>query len=181
MAYPSSCLRYIEIMVANDDPQTYNMIDSDDDDGGNRSVRAGIGSQEQANPNTVIPNSPPEECSVGLHDIISPKSDGSWGHRSVSIPQQGLGSLRARGVNESSYLRRSDSEVQDVVPPSYSLAITKTQPWRMESMIDQSKFVPFAIRSVLSDSSKVNPQHSKLQVESVIVKVRAMAMTEVMP
>lgn len=175
MAYPSSYLRYVENMVGNDDRQTYTTIDSDDD-GENPSIRAGIGPQEQENPNAVIPISPPEECSIGPHDIISPKSDESWGHRSVSVPQHG--SPRARGVNESSYLTHSDS---DVVPPSYSLAITKTQPWRMESMVDQSKCVPFANTSVLSDNSKVNPQRSKPQVDSVIVKVRTMAMIEVMP
>lgn len=161
MAYPSSCLRCAENMIAIDDRQINTTIDSDDDDGGNRSVRAGTGSQEQENPNTVIPNSPLEECSIGTHDIISPKSDYSWGHRSVSIPQQGLGSPQARGVDKSSYLIHSDSEVQDVVPPSYSLAATKTQPWRMENMVDQSKCVPFTNTSVFSNSSKVNLRRSK--------------------
>lgn len=143
MAYLNSFLRFVDIKLDNDDGQRYTPIDTDDD-GGNRSVRTGRGYQEQENPSVVIPKSPPEECSTG-HDIISPKADGIRAHRSVSVPQQGLGlAPRARAGSESLYLTSSDGEAQDVVPPSDSLAITKAQSQMIERVIDQSKPLPFA-------------------------------------
>lgn len=72
-------------------------------------------------------------------------------------------------------------EKMAVVPPSSSPFITKAQPRKIERVVDQSKRVPFANTPVISDSSKVNPQRSKSQAESVIVKVRGIAMTKVMP
>lgn len=67
------------------------------------------------------------------------------------------------------------------MPPSDSLAITKAQYQKIERVVDQSKRVPFANTAVLSDNSKVDPKRSKSQAESVIVKVRPITMTKVMP
>lgn len=144
MAYSSSYLCYVENTFDSDDRQAHTTIDSDHD-GGNRPVRAGIGCKEQENPNAVIPESSPEEYSIGPDDIVSPKPDDRVAHGSVSVPQQGVGSApRACAVSESLYLTSSDGEAQSFVPPRDSPFTTKAQPRRIERVVDQSKRLPFA-------------------------------------
>ncbi|OAF98556.1 uncharacterized protein CC84DRAFT_1264876 [Paraphaeosphaeria sporulosa] len=122
----------VEFKPKNNDRQTYTPIDSDDN-GGNRSVRAEIGSRKQESPSAAIPKPPSEECSIGPHNVIGPKSNDSRAHRSVSVPQQGLGfAPQTRAVSESLYLTSSDGEAQDA------------QPRKIERVVDQSKPLPFA-------------------------------------